>query len=665
MARLGYLYRRSSGIYIVRICVPQRLKHLVGRGEIHLSTGARDPTTAKASAFRILSIWQQRVIDLDRMNLLNITNGSPLLSGVGQIRLTDVAQMFEIDANTLLLEVANNKIPLLCIANCWSGYEVDDIDKVERDFDGSFLQDSKFDGGQSKLINGQLIMFDTLVATQSFLESGQYSCGLFFRDSKRRRAVFFYDEQSIGINSVLLHKSDVERIRLSLGRGIPPKMLEEVKGLMSPSIPTSSPLSFPVPPKHKNETRLTSELLAEFLLEKKIKGRWKNETYQRMSSICGVFVELMDDPMVGSLDRAMIRSYHHKLLTLPVNIYQARRSHGIDSLKDLIMAAESTGEQTMLVFTANKYVRCLSEMFKWSVTEELMPRNPAEGYNERRKMDSREQDDRNVFDNADLAKIFEVNWFRDGKGELSANGRYHNYQPHYYWLPLLSLYSGGRLNELAQLNLNDVLEDTSGHWYLDFNFNDPHKKDLDPKQDPVQNGAKSFKTINSIRIVALHKELIRLGLPAYVKALREAGHTRLFPELSFDVNKGYGKAAGSWFNERFLGKRLEIARDGRKVFHSFRHTFTNALFAAEIPEVTAAQLVGHERGYSQAAIRYRKDQEASELQGYIDRLKFELPTIAPFDIAAGIKAVEDALKRKERNRREKEKSSADISTNTP
>ena len=97
MARSGYLYRRSSGIYVVRICVPKRLQAVIGRGEIHVSTGVRDPATAKAAAFRLLSQWQQRVLELDGMDVLKVVEGSPLLVGDGVIRLADRSSIYNSD----------------------------------------------------------------------------------------------------------------------------------------------------------------------------------------------------------------------------------------------------------------------------------------------------------------------------------------------------------------------------------------------------------------------------------------------------------------------------------------------------------------------------------------------------------------------------------------
>jgi len=134
---------------------------------------------------------------------------------------------------------------------------------------------------------------------------------------------------------------------------------------------------------------------------------------------------------------------------------------------------------------------------------------------------------------------------------------------------LLALTTGGRLNELAQLYLDDVRQSENGTWYLDFNLDGADKLDAD---DSDLGPDKSLKTVNSIRVVPLHALIVNAGLPNYVNALREAGHDRLFPELKRDAIKGYGKPAGSWFNERFLGRRLRIERNGKKPSIAFAIT---------------------------------------------------------------------------------------------
>lgn len=65
MSGVSCLYRRTSGIYAIRLAVPVRLRQSLGRGEIHVSTGLWDWNAAKLAALKILFHWRERFMALD------------------------------------------------------------------------------------------------------------------------------------------------------------------------------------------------------------------------------------------------------------------------------------------------------------------------------------------------------------------------------------------------------------------------------------------------------------------------------------------------------------------------------------------------------------------------------------------------------------------------
>ncbi len=84
----------------------------------------------------------------------------------------------------------------------------------------------------------------------------------------------------------------------------------------------------------------------------------------------------------------------------------------------------------------------------------------------------------------------------------------------WYWLPLMLPLYGGRSSELAGLGLAEVFEQDPIPYFL-----------IQYTED------RSLKNIQSIRRLPIHPELIRLGFIDYVKAMRAAGSTMLFPEM--------------------------------------------------------------------------------------------------------------------------------------
>lgn len=127
-----------------------------------------------------------------------------------------------------------------------------------------------------------------------------------------------------------------------------------------------------------------------------------------------------------------------------------------------------------------------------------------------------------------------------------------------YWIPLIALYSGMRLNEICQLYLDDI-KVSKGVWYFDIS---------DERKD------QHIKNSQSKRLVPIHSKLLELGIIEYANKVKEfkvnnKHQDRLFYQLNYSVKNHYIQAISQWFG-RYLKK---IGIDSRsKVFHSFRHT---------------------------------------------------------------------------------------------
>jgi hypothetical protein len=56
-----------------------------------------------------------------------------------------------------------------------------------------------------------------------------------------------------------------------------------------------------------------------------------------------------------------------------------------------------------------------------------------------------------------------------------------------------------------------------------------------------------------------------------------------------------------------------------------------------------------ERGETMSARRYAKDAGPDSMSVHIERLKFKIPRVAPFDVPDGLEAVRAALLRKDKS----------------
>jgi integrase len=183
-----------------------------------------------------------------------------------------------------------------------------------------------------------------------------------------------------------------------------------------------------------------------------------------------------------------------------------------------------------------------------------------------------DEPDREPFSPTELQVLFGSSVFTDGERPKGGRGEAA------YWLPLLALFTGGRRGELSALRVADVqLESVSGATMLAIT------------EDRKTN--KTLKTRNSQRAVPVHPTLQKLGFLDFVETVRrERGEKAwLFPLIAPDIANG-GAAWAKWFG-RYI-RSLGI-NDARKVFHSLRHNFIDALRAGGVDEEIRAALSGH------------------------------------------------------------------------
>ncbi len=138
--------------------------------------------------------------------------------------------------------------------------------------------------------------------------------------------------------------------------------------------------------------------------------------------------------------------------------------------------------------------------------------------------------------------------------------------PENYWLPLLGLFVGGRLEELCQLYTDDILVDQRGYHVIRIHRNDERKQ--------------TTKNRNSVRVVPVHQTLIDLGFLRYrdwiAKQSIDVG--QLFPHIEYVISRTNENYSAN-YSQRFgtHTKRHMTWDTERKVFHGFRCSFIRTL----------------------------------------------------------------------------------------
>ena len=647
MAQRDNLYRRPSGIYVLRIIVPVRYRALIGQREIHASTRTTHLANARAIAARLLEKWYASLEEFRQVDKEKIRCNAPLLTGAGKISLALFCDSFGVGVETVIQHLLADNVPLYALVSNQRGFLIDDFSTLERDPDthGFVLNNIAYDGAEAA-VNSYMQLYQPQFALIELLNGREVEVTAFRANNGNPLSLWLLDLPGVTLDasSLFINNVQAEKLRSVWDRALakseptsttPPKSPTVLTAALS-SAATINPYCNPI---HASMT--VSAVLEEFLAFKNT-GDIKLASEGKIRSRIEHFTEIMGDMSLSELDRDVVKDYVSRMQKMPGNLYLMRRKYKISDTHMLIEKALADGQPVMSRDAIGRHIESLGSMFKWAKSVRYLLDNPAENVLAQRRVMVREQDRRDLFTEEELLRIFSADWFKNGAGAPNQYGRYTSFRPFHYWLPLLALYVGGRINELCQLYLADIRVDKNGVAYIDFNL-DASDKMMD--EEAQASGDKSLKTVNAIRQVPIHPRLIELGLLEYVDALKAAGYDRLFPELKHNKIKGYRAAASKWFNEKYFGQTLGFPRDGKKTFHSLRHTFINAVDEFENNERTIAQLVGHVRGSTTAMTTYRKDADVGEQFGVISQLRYSLPDIAEFDIEAGIKAVSDARRR--------------------
>lgn len=137
---------------------------------------------------------------------------------------------------------------------------------------------------------------------------------------------------------------------------------------------------------------------------------------------------------------------------------------------------------------------------------------------------------------------------------------------HQYWLPMIGLFTGARVNEICQLNpQHDISKDEStGLWFFDFTEETPSGEGV----------SKSHKNESSKRRVPMHPTLLKCGFEGYFHKIKAAGHDRMFNAWKPKDGKASYRAE-EFFRDylRAVGLRDDTPKKKITGMHSLRSTF--------------------------------------------------------------------------------------------
>lgn len=202
----------------------------------------------------------------------------------------------------------------------------------------------------------------------------------------------------------------------------------------------------------------------------------------------------------------------------------------------------------------NKYLGGITTLFTFAVNNTWLTQNPANDI----KILGGNGSKRRALSADELAALF-----------------HSGYQPVVNsWVPLLLVYHGCRTNEIAQLDVADIVQRPGGLWCL--NLTEEVLEQVEDTEGTGRTGGKSLKTVASRRLIPVHHSVLDRGFIDFVAARRRDGHRKLFNVAGTSAWDSIRQDIYAMFAAAGVYKKGEV------VPYSFRHTWTAMMTEAKV-----------------------------------------------------------------------------------
>lgn len=321
--------------------------------------------------------------------------------------------------------------------------------------------------------------------------------------------------------------------------------LRRLEGKMAED-PDADPLFGNQPPKRQKAPLMLGDLIDKFTASREAK--WSASTKRNYTIIHRVIEEVCGrDTSLTAIDDEFCENVRSVLQRLPSN-YQKHPATKGRSIPEVLEIGAAKGLPVIGPATINGHLTKLAAIISFGREKGWISGNPMAGIDVLDPIDPSEK--RHPFTTEHLKAIF-------ASEPWTQPFNMSDPTPSRFWAPLAGLYSGARLTDICGQLVEEMIE-VDGVPIFDF----VHR----PDERHIK-GGKS-------RRVPVHPMLLELGFWDFVDDARKSGRRLLFPEVKPDAVGKWGDGTSKWFSRKV--KRLEL-RGRRLSFHSFRHTFEDAL----------------------------------------------------------------------------------------
>lgn len=354
------------------------------------------------------------------------------------------------------------------------------------------------------------------------------------------------------------------------------------------------PIASPTHQNHPVDAQNTPTILDAWKEYTAEKGKgWRPSTTEAYLATITEFTssEFTGNPAIGSLTRDDLITYRNMLQRLPKQRTKLRPYR--DKSVSELLAMNIPTKDLMMGRTINERLGLISSFLTWcheiksylskDITYDILLKQV-------------ESATRSPFTDDEIKQLFDPERYKSARID----------SPYKFWLPLLGLFTGARISEIAQLQTTDII---------------------------VQDGVPAIQIVHRTktkagrRIVPIHTVLLEAGLLDYVDHIKKHKAESLFPDMRVGSNKP-GDAASKWFTRyrRAAGIADTDNLEREKVFHSFRHSFVTRLRQSDpAPDIKLIQqIVGHEKELFGATGIYTSDFPVSQCKTAIEKLHYPI-----------------------------------------
>ncbi|MCP4550784.1 MAG: hypothetical protein GY834_01820, partial [Bacteroidetes bacterium] len=245
--------------------------------------------------------------------------------------------------------------------------------------------------------------------------------------------------------------------------------------------------------KIEGKTDKLKTVINEYLTERENLKAINPRSLVEEIAILKLFSDIVGNITIKNLDDEAVKKYKRTLFKLPPHRSKRKELIG-KSVKELLeMNLKPIGNRTV-----ENHCQKIKSFLIWLVDQHYINSNYSKILSVKTKK-SKRQSTRTYFTEHDLKIMFSP----DNYPLTSVDKR--NANDANYWVPIIGLFTGARLNEICQLMVDDVRQ-AKNIWVFDFN------------SDGIK---KSLKTDASARLVPIHKQIIDLDFLDYLKLIKK------------------------------------------------------------------------------------------------------------------------------------------------